>query len=255
MSGITQCPHCKTRFRISQEQLDVRRGLVCCGRCQHAFNAKAHLQQASVSPTELPPQADLPIFSGDENQDTLPAAEHSDTQNNSTLGDLAISNTGIRSRSSVWYVAGLIFLSSAFLLQLTHFFRAEIAARIPKLAPALQGYCNLMNCRISLPQQAELLSLESSGLESSSVAANLATLSAVLHNSASFAQAYPHLQLTLTNAQGNAMGRRVFSPKDYLENGLRNSALAAGGRLEIRVNLDISDLQPVGYKLLLFYPR
>lgn len=36
---LTICPECRTRFRVSQAQLERRRGLVRCGRCSAVFNA------------------------------------------------------------------------------------------------------------------------------------------------------------------------------------------------------------------------
>lgn len=36
---LTTCPECHTCFRVSQAQLDHRRGLVRCGRCSAVFNA------------------------------------------------------------------------------------------------------------------------------------------------------------------------------------------------------------------------
>lgn len=36
---LTTCPECRTVFRVGQEQLDDKRGLVRCGRCQAVFNA------------------------------------------------------------------------------------------------------------------------------------------------------------------------------------------------------------------------
>lgn len=35
----TSCPECRTTFRVSQEQLGLRRGLVRCGHCNAVFNA------------------------------------------------------------------------------------------------------------------------------------------------------------------------------------------------------------------------
>lgn len=50
MSAITQCPECGTCFKVSQDQLEVRHGLVRCGRCQAVFNATAHLRDGQPSP-------------------------------------------------------------------------------------------------------------------------------------------------------------------------------------------------------------
>lgn len=36
---VTECPHCRARFRAAAEQLNVRQGQVRCGQCQRIFNA------------------------------------------------------------------------------------------------------------------------------------------------------------------------------------------------------------------------
>lgn len=36
---LTTCPECRTTFRVGQEQLDDKRGLVRCGHCAAVFNA------------------------------------------------------------------------------------------------------------------------------------------------------------------------------------------------------------------------
>lgn len=42
-SSVTQCPHCRTRFRVSPAQLEAARGAVRCGACLQVFNALEHL--------------------------------------------------------------------------------------------------------------------------------------------------------------------------------------------------------------------
>ncbi|MDX1587551.1 MAG: DUF3426 domain-containing protein [Oleiphilaceae bacterium] len=39
----TRCPQCKTRFRVTEEQITVAAGKVRCGQCRTIFNARAHL--------------------------------------------------------------------------------------------------------------------------------------------------------------------------------------------------------------------
>lgn len=38
----TQCPKCRTRFRVTDEQLGIAKGKVRCGNCMEIFNAKEH---------------------------------------------------------------------------------------------------------------------------------------------------------------------------------------------------------------------
>ncbi|TCS71300.1 putative Zn finger-like uncharacterized protein [Sulfuritortus calidifontis] len=54
---LTACPECRTTFRISQEQLDAKRGLVRCGHCNAVFNAyDALLPEIRVPPAEAGPE-------------------------------------------------------------------------------------------------------------------------------------------------------------------------------------------------------
>lgn len=51
----TSCPECRTAFRVSQEQLALRRGLVRCGQCNAVFNAYDTLLPELEEPPIVPP--------------------------------------------------------------------------------------------------------------------------------------------------------------------------------------------------------
>ncbi|MEO9334479.1 DUF3426 domain-containing protein [Ectopseudomonas guguanensis] len=59
-SHVTQCPHCRTSFRVSQAQLAAAHGAVRCGACLHVFNAAEQLfgrrtaTPAPVKPASAP---------------------------------------------------------------------------------------------------------------------------------------------------------------------------------------------------------
>ncbi|MGL4316227.1 MAG: DUF3426 domain-containing protein [Pseudomonas sp.] len=65
-SFVTQCPHCRTSFRISRAQLGAAHGAVRCGACLHVFNAAQQLlvdqSRASkpVAPSMPAPAASAP---------------------------------------------------------------------------------------------------------------------------------------------------------------------------------------------------
>lgn len=46
---VTQCPHCRTSFRVSQAQLAAAHGAVRCGACLHVFNAAEQLFGAAAA--------------------------------------------------------------------------------------------------------------------------------------------------------------------------------------------------------------
>lgn len=53
-SFVTQCPHCRTSFRVSLTQLGAAHGAVRCGACLHVFNAAQQLREQGQ---QLPPAA------------------------------------------------------------------------------------------------------------------------------------------------------------------------------------------------------
>lgn len=57
MALATQCPHCQTTFRVANDQLKLRGGLVRCGSCREVFNGIEHLvrpDMASPAVTAVP---------------------------------------------------------------------------------------------------------------------------------------------------------------------------------------------------------
>lgn len=56
MDGTTLCPHCNTRFRIAGTQLDAHQGMVRCGHCMQAFDARP-----GFIPDQPDPQLELPM--------------------------------------------------------------------------------------------------------------------------------------------------------------------------------------------------
>ena len=48
-SMITECPHCQTRFRVTDFQLNAAAGRVRCGSCLNVFQGARHMVPAHVS--------------------------------------------------------------------------------------------------------------------------------------------------------------------------------------------------------------
>ncbi|TNC98874.1 MAG: MJ0042 family finger-like protein [Gallionellaceae bacterium] len=285
MSDVTQCPECTTRFRVSEEQLTAHDGLVRCGRCHEVFNAREHMQDDEPSPQlSLPIEVQQPIEENPTPEDTSPALiktaeealEATETdlspipdvegleeppftlaQQVEVVEELTEEVQAPAPRKHGWVgVVVAVLLALTLVAQAAYFYRVELAAHLPGLKPLLTQYCGLLDCTVDLPRQAESMSIESSELESDRVQNNLVTLHALLHNRAPYAQAYPNLELTLTDTQDAAIARRVFQPADYLKTGDEmQKGLAANRELALALRIDTSDLRPAGYRLFLFYPQ
>lgn len=149
-----------------------------------------------------------------------------------------------------------LLLLLTLLGQALYFFRVELAAQLPGSKPQLVRACALLGCTVELPRRSELVFIESSELEADATQSGFITLHALLHNRASFVQAYPSLELTLNNLQDQPLARRTFHPADYLKNaGEAQTGLPPNRELEIALHLDTGELKPSGYRLLLFYPK
>ena len=280
-SAITQCPECSTRFRVSDEQLAAHNGMVRCGRCNTVFSAKENLHDDTPDP-----QLDLPILTQESQpavavvpaETSEPTEIHNPPEPAPTLEEATSSadkdaepetlaqkilfqenspaiepvSPAPHPRRWPWFVASLLLLL-VLLAQAVYFYRIDIAARLPGLKLALNSYCSLLACTIPLPQRPELMSIESSDLEADPQQASIITLSALLHNRAAFTQAYPSLELSLTDTEEKVIARRIFVPEEYLKIGTEEKlGLAANREISIKLRLNTADINPAGYKLFLF---
>lgn len=159
-------------------------------------------------------------------------------------------------KKRLWpWIAGSALLTFMLLMQAAYFFRVELAARMPGLKPALVALCQPLKCEVPLPRNTELMGIESSDLEADPTYESFITLNALLRNRASYTQAFPSLELTLNDIDDKPLARRVFKPADYLPPVEKEqSGLLPNHELVVRVRLDVADLKPTGYRLVLFYP-
>ncbi len=150
-------------------------------------------------------------------------------------------------------VAALLVVALAG--QLVFHFRSTIAGRVPALRPAFEALSEALGSKLPMPRQAELLSIETSDLQTDPEHNQLLALQATLRNRASYAQAYPALELTLTDTNDKAVARRVFPPEQYLPPAaLDDESLPANTDVEIRLWLEAREIHAAGYRLYVFYP-
>lgn len=251
MRGTTVCPHCATRFKITKAQLEAHHGMVRCGHCMQAFDTGPNF-----APDQLDLQLELPIL----NKSITPRDSKVAVLKPMTLAEQVVivedddgSKFQPKHRSWPWSVAALLLLMM-LLAQAAYFFRVDLAAQLPDLKPTLIAYCQILKCSVPLPQHTDLISIESSELEANPTNEYQITLDALLRNRASYAQAFPNLELTLNDTQDKPLARRMFIPADYLpptEN--EASGLLPNHELGIKLRLNTTDLKPSGYRLVLLY--
>lgn len=318
MTRITACPQCKTRFRVTAEQLAAHGGDVRCGRCNHVFNAYRTLAEepppAEIPfeieytrdlpepPPETPPVAEVakeqedaditepaPALPRQETADDAPpeidverAAEPAPTSEAEPEPEpeaapevrvVRVQPPPLKIEPNVspdrpkygpppkpkrawpWVLGSLVFLAG-LLLQGVYFQRDSIAANYPPTRPLLEQACTYLQCRISLPRNPDLISIETSDLHADPARTNIVVLTSVLRNRASHVQAYPALELTLTNTRDEMVARRIFAAREYVPHG---TSLAQGippkGEVAVKLLLDLGTLKAEGYRIYLFYPE
>jgi predicted Zn finger-like uncharacterized protein len=159
-----------------------------------------------------------------------------------------------KTKPNYWllFLAGLLALLAG--LQSVYAMRTQIAAERPQFKPLLMQACAALHCQISLPKNLDLLSIDDSDMQEEEAHENVIKFSSLLINNASYAQAYPNIELTLTATDDQPVLRRLVKPSEYLK---ANSDEAAGiaAREEVRVNLaiNVKDLAVAGYRVLLVY--
>lgn len=140
-------------------------------------------------------------------------------------------------------------------VQGTLLFRDALADRFPAMHPLLDGLCRQAGCRVPLPRRPDKLEIETSDLRAlDPTRPNRVVLVASLRNLASITQAYPQLELTLTDPADHPLARRVFEPTHYLpESVAPDAGFAPRGEVSVRLQLDTGSVTPSGYRLFLFH--
>ncbi len=173
-------------------------------------------------------------------------------------------------RKAIWRrpaVRGLLSglsLSLVLLLlaQATHHWRDTLAAHQPALKPWLIQWCELAQCEIKAPMQLDDLQVDNIQLvRTNSEGEDTYRLTAIIHNRADVALQWPQLDLTLTDANGQVLVRRLFSTTDaQLVLGPQSEAtevpteIPASSQSTVQWQLRAPDLKLAGYTAELFYP-
>ncbi|MCC2956712.1 DUF3426 domain-containing protein [Massilia sp. IC2-477] len=144
----------------------------------------------------------------------------------------------------------LLVLAAA---QAVRSFHDPLAARYPGLTPTLVSLCGVLGCRIELPAQIDQLVIDTGEL--TTLGGNAYTFSTQLRNQGEATQAWPSIELTLSDAEDKPLVRRVFGPRDYLPAGpLLAAGFAAHAEQPIKLHFRVEEPAPSGYHIAVFYP-
>ena len=283
----TRCPGCRTVFRVTPAQLALREGQVRCGHCRTVFDGTANLIQLARSPAfagddEASSTGPLTVTLRSAQALEPVAAPRTRTADAASIPPPAASTLAAttaakarepeeridydhrfawdrprkRSRArTMLYVAAFVVLIGAFFVQLALHYRDLVAAHWPGSRPMLARICAIAGCTIRPLREIAGLSIDASDLQADAAHKGLLVLTATIRNRAAYAVAYPHLELTLTDAQDKVVVRRALAPADYA-GGTADVAngIAGNGEAAVRLFIDASATSQSGYRVYLFYP-
>ena len=145
-----------------------------------------------------------------------------------------------------------LLLSVLLALQVVVHERDRLAALEPQLKPWLIRLCAGIGCTVGVPRQIDSVVIDSSTFNK--VRSDSFRLSFTVRNTAGVEVATPAVELTLTDAQDQAVVRRVLLPAEIGA----VTALSPRGEWNAVMNIGVvaqsEGSRVAGYRLLAFYP-
>ncbi|MEP7296774.1 MAG: zinc-ribbon and DUF3426 domain-containing protein [Burkholderiales bacterium] len=141
-------------------------------------------------------------------------------------------------------------LSGMLAVQAANHFRDLAAARWPAMKPTLLAWCEWRGCSIEAPKRIDDIAVESTSL-TRAPEGDAFRLSVTLRNRGAIALALPSVDLTLTDAAGQLVARRVLAPIDF-RSGV--APIQAGAELPLQLLLSSGSARITGYTVEIFYP-
>jgi predicted Zn finger-like uncharacterized protein len=288
MNYITSCPQCDTQFLLNNELIAAYGGKVQCGSCEHVFNASDRLTevdddtssadeyQAAIETTPaentppvnpLPPVETAPFDTDPDltaSKETLidyiigqPAATVNPKAEKEAAPEAVLNLDGVnkkpRQHSFLSILISLLLLL-VFIGLSVYFLRGKIASEYPQLKPALERICKKLNCTIDLPKNLGLISIGNSDMQEDDDYQAVINLSSSLQNNATYSQAYPNIELTLTDSDDTPVIKKLIKPKDYLVSKKKLAqGLAPHEIANIKIALRVDEASVASYRILLLY--
>ncbi|MEN4938566.1 DUF3426 domain-containing protein [Stenotrophomonas sp.] len=123
---------------------------------------------------------------------------------------------GARLRTPRWQWGMVAGLAAVLLVQIAVADRARLAADAGT-RPWIAGLCGVLRCSLPAWREPAAFSMLSRDVRPVPGQAGALQVQASIRNDARWAQAWPSLRLSLSDADGRVIGTNVFAPADYLD--------------------------------------
>jgi hypothetical protein len=142
-----------------------------------------------------------------------------------------------RRASASWRGAAIIAaLALLLVVQVLLADRARLAADA-RWRPLLAGACTVLRCDVPAWREPAAFTLLQRDVRPHPAKRGVLHVAASFRNDAQWPQAWPMLLLTLSDADGRAVGFRAFTPAEYLGKAPAQSTLASGASATVALDV------------------
>lgn len=236
----TQCPHCLTVHALNAAQIALGRGELVCGVCEKQFNGLERLADSPAqaaagygrgslaqAPRVLPEGMADPRERPPEGVPASPPAPQFALRRRRPAAQA----------SGRWWAAtallGLLLSGQIVLAQ-----RAELS-QDPVLRPWLQRLCSALACDLPAYAEPARISLLSRDVSPHPSVPDALLISASFRNDAVWPQAWPVLEISMSDLDGRLVALRRFAAVDYLGQAPERDVLAPGE--SVLIELEVVD--------------
>ena len=237
----TSCDQCKSRFRLTEKQLQQAYGHVRCGECGATFNALLALKNYDG---ELPPgyleQLEDSAARSDDSARGKHAGDESDAARNSNLSlHEAMYGSERRSLFSAgpltWFIA-ILLLAAVGIAQGIYYKRYQLVEN-PRYQQQVINLCQMLPCEQSQFSSTGQIRLLERNIFTHPVASNALMVTGSFVNQAPFAQKMPELLISLFDIQGKLIANRLFRAPEYLLEDRNRTVVAPQKPVQFRLEI------------------
>lgn len=231
----SQCPECLTVYKLAANVLAAGHGIARCGYCAATFDALRTLtEQLPPEPIERlqqhqpaaePPQLHSPILrpKGVHAEDEVASQQAPLPLLQDRVGELgkwaapAFAKSPRQPKQSrTWpWALGTLALIFSFTAELAYAKR-EWLFNDPTVRPWLDIVCAKTSCRLPARNDPNKFELISRDIRPHPSVPEALIISATLRNAANFTQAFPVIEISLSDLDENRVGMRRFQPREYI---------------------------------------
>ena len=241
---LTNCPHCKSVFKLRKEHLEVASGHVRCGSCHSLFLATDSLVSMEKEQQKSSMADDVDSANDKIIEQAIPTIDLDKELQLPELDEML--------PSSNWFKRLLIFIPSLVLVLFAFWYfylwpnRAQLS-QSPTWRPILEMACASIGCHV-VPLQ-DVKQFIVSAIDVTETAGGQQQVSLLLRNTADFAQPFPKIRVILSDISGQQFTTPTYSPADYLPELNHNSLVQVAQSVQISFSFNSDNKAYSGYQV------